>query len=85
MGLPIVTVLKGDASYEQGYHNQEGRLLPPSKTPMEKAQEMLAQKEKEGEPRRQAECLRPRRYQRHLVCALDRLSVEGRSSGLVWS
>src|SRR5215216_3758917 len=45
MSLPTVTVLKGDASYDQGYHNQEGRLLPPSKTPMEKAQEMLAQEE----------------------------------------
>jgi hypothetical protein len=27
MDLPIVTVLKGDAPYERGYHNQEGGLL----------------------------------------------------------
>jgi hypothetical protein len=27
MDLPIVTVLKGDAPYEKGYHNQEGGLL----------------------------------------------------------
>jgi hypothetical protein len=27
MGLPIVTVLEGDAPYEQGYHKEEGGLL----------------------------------------------------------
>ena len=56
MGLPIVTVLKGDAPYEKGYHNQEGGLLPSSKTLVEETQEVPAQaKEKKrrqgGRPR----------------------------------
>ena len=46
---------------------------------MEKAQEVPAQKEEQHEPRRQAEGFRPRRYQRHLVRAVDGMSVEGRS------
>jgi hypothetical protein len=41
--LPIVTVLEGDASYERGYHNREGGLLPPSKTPVEETQEVPTQ------------------------------------------
>jgi hypothetical protein len=48
-GLPIVTVLEGDAPYEQGYHNEEGGLLPPSKTPVEEAQEVPAQAKPEEE------------------------------------
>lgn len=46
MGLPILTVLEGDAAYEQGYHNEESRLLPSSKTLMEETQEMLPRKKK---------------------------------------
>jgi hypothetical protein len=84
MGLPIVTILEGDAPYEQGYHNEEGRLLPSSKTPVEENQEVPTQKEEEDEARWQAESLRPGRHQWHLVRALDRLPVEGGSSGLVW-
>jgi hypothetical protein len=53
MGLPIVTVLEGDAPYEQGYHNnKEGGLLPSSKTPVEESQEVPAQKEEKDETRR---------------------------------
>jgi hypothetical protein len=44
MGLPIVTVLKGDAPYERSYHTEEGGLHPSSKTPMKKAQEVPAKK-----------------------------------------
>jgi hypothetical protein len=31
MGLPISTILEGDAPYERGYHNEEGGLfeVPP--------------------------------------------------------
>jgi hypothetical protein len=56
MGLPkIVTVLEGDAPYEQGYHNKQGGLLPPSKTSVEETQEAPAQKEEqEQEAGRQA-------------------------------
>jgi hypothetical protein len=43
MALPIVTVLEGDASYERGYHTEEGGLLPPSKTPVEETQEVPTQ------------------------------------------
>jgi hypothetical protein len=43
MALPIVTVLEGDASYERGYHTEEGGLLPPSKTPVEETQEVPPQ------------------------------------------
>jgi hypothetical protein len=39
MGLPIVTVLKGDAPYERGYHTEQSGLLPPSKTTVEETQE----------------------------------------------
>ena len=39
MGLPkIVTVPKGDAPYQRGYHNQQSGLLPPSKTTVEETQ-----------------------------------------------
>jgi hypothetical protein len=48
MGLPIVTVLKGDAPYEQGYHNEQGGLLSSSSTSVEETQEAPAQ-EKEQE------------------------------------
>jgi hypothetical protein len=41
--LPIVTVLEGDASYERDYHNQEGGLLPPSKTTVEETQKVPTQ------------------------------------------
>src|SRR5215207_9508936 len=85
MGLPILTVLEGDASYEQGYHNEEGGLLPLSKALVEESQEVPAQEEEEQhEARWQAEGIRAGRRQRHLVRALDRLPVEGSSSGLVW-
>jgi hypothetical protein len=45
MGLPMfanVTVLEGDASYEQGYPNdqEEGGLLPSSETPVEETQDL---------------------------------------------
>ena len=49
MGLPILTVLEEDASYEQGYHNEESRLLSSSKTLMEETQEMPAQEKEEKE------------------------------------
>jgi hypothetical protein len=51
----IVTVLKVDAPYEQGYHNKEGGLLPPSKTPVEETQVASTQEEEEEQARRQAE------------------------------
>src|SRR5215211_4410462 len=55
MDLPIVSVLKGDAPCERGYHNQERGLLPPSSPSVEETQEMPAQKEEEEYERRQAE------------------------------
>lgn len=69
---------------ERGHHNKESGLLPVAQAPVEEAQEVPAQKEKEDEARWQAQGLRPGRRQRYLVCALDRLPVEGGSSGLVW-
>ena len=71
MGLPVVTVLEGDAPYEQGYHNEEGGLLPSSKTLVKESQEVPAQKEEKDETRRQAESLRAGCRQRHLVRALE--------------
>jgi hypothetical protein len=58
MVLPIVTVLKGDAPYGRGYHNQEGGLLEPSSPSVEETREVPAQKQEEDEyQRRQAEGL----------------------------
>lgn len=57
MGLPIVTVLKGDAPCEQGYHNEESGLLPAAEAAVEKTQEVPAQKQEEYHPRRQTEGL----------------------------
>jgi hypothetical protein len=51
MGLPMSPFSKEmRLIYEQGYHNnqEEGGLLPSSKTPVEETQEMLAQEEQEG-------------------------------------
>jgi hypothetical protein len=46
MRFANITLLKGDAPYESGYHNQEGRLLPPSPPSMEETQEVPAQANK---------------------------------------
>jgi hypothetical protein len=54
MDLPIVTVLKGDAPYERGYHNQQRGLFQPSSPSVEETQEMPAQKQEEEYQRRQA-------------------------------
>ena len=81
----ILTVLKGDAPYERGYHNEQCGLLPPSETSVEETQEASAhQEEEEQEAGRQAEGVRQSRRQRYLVRALERLPMEGRSSGVVW-
>src|SRR5215213_8777496 len=45
MSLSMVTVLKGDAPYEQGYHVWQSGLLPPSSTSLEEAQEASAHEE----------------------------------------
>lgn len=85
MGLPKFTIRKGDAPNEIGYHNQEGGLLPPSKTSVEEAQETPAQeKEEQHQAGRKAEGLRQSRRQRYVVRALDGLPMEGHSSGVVW-
>jgi hypothetical protein len=49
MGLPMSPFSKESAPYEQGYHNQEGGLLPSSKTALEEAQEVPAQEEQQEE------------------------------------
>jgi hypothetical protein len=51
MRLPISTALEGDEPYEQGYHNEEGGLLPSSETLVEETQEIPAHEE----PQEQAE------------------------------
>jgi hypothetical protein len=51
MRLPIVTVLKGDAPYERGYHTEQSRLLPPPPPPVEEAQEVPAQANKDEQTR----------------------------------
>lgn len=60
------------------------RLPRPLWRKLKKCLPKKTQKEKEDEARWQAQGLRPGRRQRYLVCALDRLPVEGGSSGLVW-
>lgn len=83
MGLPISTILEGDAPYERGYHNEEGGLFPPSETPVEEAQEAPAQEEGEKPEGGQAEGFRPGCRQRHLVRPLDGVPVEGDPPRLV--
>jgi len=46
MRLPIVTVLKGDAPYERGYHTEEGRLLPPPRPLWRKLKKCLPKQTK---------------------------------------
>jgi hypothetical protein len=59
MGLPITTILEGDAPHEQGYHNEQSELLPSSSTSVEEAQEAPAQKEElQQQAGRQAEGVR---------------------------
>ena len=66
-------------------HTEQSGLLPPSKTTVEETQEAPAQKEEqEQQAGRQAEGLRQSLSQRYLVRAVDRLPVEGHSSGVVW-
>ena len=84
MGLPILTVLEGDAPYERGYHNEEGGLLSSSSTSVEETQEASAQKEEQEQAGRQTEGLRQICRQRYLVRALDGMPVEGHPSGVVW-
>jgi hypothetical protein len=57
MRLPIVTVLKGDAPYERGYHTEEGRLLPPPPPLVEEAQEVPAQANKDDQTRWQTKSI----------------------------
>ena len=85
MGLPILTVLEGDAPYVQDYHIEESGLLPPSSTSVEETQKAPAQKEQQQQAGRQAEGVRQGRSQRYLVRALDGMPVEGRAPRLVRS
>ena len=84
MRLPIVTVLKGDAPYERGYHNNERGLLPSSKTTVEETQEVPAQREDKEQPGRQTKSFRQSRRQCHLVRAVDGMPMEGAAQRLVW-
>jgi transposase len=63
MDLSIVTVLKGDAPYERGYHNNKSGLLPSSQTTVEETQQVPAQKQEEEQPGRQTESFRQSRRQ----------------------
>jgi hypothetical protein len=82
VGLLIVTVLKRDAPYERGYHNEQGGLLSPSSTSVEETQEAPAQEEEQVQPGRRAEGVRQGRRQRYLVHALDGMPVEGHPFGV---
>jgi transposase len=53
-----VTVLKGDAPYERGYHSEKNGLLPPSKTSVKETQEAPAQKWEQEQAGRQAKGVR---------------------------
>ena len=80
-----MTVLKGDAPYESGYHSEKNGLLPPSKTSVKETQEAPAQKWEQEQAGRQAKGVREGRRQRYLVLALDGMPVEGPPSRLVWA
>src|SRR5215211_2119766 len=85
MGLPPSPFSKGDAPYGRGYHNAENGLLPDAEAIVEETQEIPAQaKEESKRERRQAQSLREGSRRRHLVCALDRMPMEGSPSRLVW-
>src|SRR5215212_1808528 len=85
MGLPPSPFSKGDAPYGRGYHNAENGLLPDAEAIVEETQEIPAQaKEESKRESRQAQSLREGSRRRHLVCALDRMPMEGSPSRLVW-